>query len=128
MTPMFHVFEMYSAHQGGASLRTVISAPPLTQPSARGLSGLSGSCSLHGKHVVLTVVNPDIRNAQETDINVRGSKISRLRATVLTSSDIHAHNTFERPDALMPVEDKNVAIDCSPHVSVCAGLRHAVGI
>jgi alpha-N-arabinofuranosidase len=32
-----------------------------------------------------------------------------VRATVLTSRDIHAHNTFERPDAVMPAEDKNVA-------------------
>ena len=87
----------------------MISAPPLSQPAARGLPGLAGSCSLHRKHVVLTVVNPDAQNAQETGINVRGSKISGLRATVLTSSDIHAHNTFERPDAVMPAEDKNVA-------------------
>ena len=109
VTPIFHVFEMYSAHQGGASLRTVISAPSLSQPSARGLPGLAGSCSLHGKHVVLTIVNPDTQKPQETQINVRGTKISGVRATVLTSKDIHAHNTFERPDALMPIEDKNVA-------------------
>ena len=108
VTPIFHVFEMYSAHQGGASLRTVISAPSLSQPSARGLPGLAGSCSLHGKHVVLTIVNPDTQKPQETEINVRGTKISGVRATVLTSEDIHAHNTFERPDALMPAEDKSV--------------------
>jgi alpha-N-arabinofuranosidase len=109
VTPVFHVFDMYSAHQGGTSLRTMISAPTLSQPAARGLAGLAGSCSLHGKHVVLTVVNPDIQNPQETGINVRGSKISGVRATVLTSRNIHAHNTFEQPDAVMPVEDKNVA-------------------
>jgi alpha-N-arabinofuranosidase len=27
VTPNFHVFEMYSAHQGGTSVRTVFSAP-----------------------------------------------------------------------------------------------------
>jgi alpha-N-arabinofuranosidase len=109
VTPVFHVFEMYAAHQGGTSLRTLISAPRLSQPSAQPLWGLAGSSSLHGKHVVLTVVNPDTQNAQETEINVRGSKISGVRATVLTSSDIHAHNTFEQPHAVMPVEDTKIA-------------------
>jgi alpha-N-arabinofuranosidase len=109
VTPIFHVFDMYAAHQGGTSLRTIFSAPRLSPPSAQKLWSLAGSCSLHGKHVVLTVVNPDTQNAQETEINVRGSKMSGVRASVLTSSDIHAHNTFEQPHAVMPVEDKNVS-------------------
>ena len=98
VTPIYHVFRMYAAHQGGTSLRTVFNAA-----SAHGLTGLSGSCSIQGKHAVLTVVNPDIRNAQETEIAVRGSRFSELRATVLTSSDIHAHNTFEQPHAVEPM-------------------------
>jgi alpha-L-arabinofuranosidase len=109
VTPIFHVFEMYAAHQGGTSLRTMISAPRLSQTSAQSLWGLAGSSSLHGKHVVLTVVNPDTQNAQETEINVRSAKISGVRATVLTSTDIHAHNTFEQPHAVVPVEDTKIA-------------------
>jgi alpha-N-arabinofuranosidase len=51
---------------------------------------------------VLTIVNPDTNNAQETQITVNGSRISNVQATVLTSSDIKAHNTFEQPNALKP--------------------------
>jgi alpha-L-arabinofuranosidase len=106
-TPIFHVFDMYAAHQGGTSIRTEFSAPRLSQ--AHGLFGLAGSCSLHGKHGVLTVVNPDVQNPRETEINVQGGQISGLRATVLTSSDIHARNTFEQPRALEPADEKSVA-------------------
>ncbi len=103
VTPVFHVFEMYAAHQGGTSLRTIVSGPRLSQPSAKGMQALTGSCSLHDKHVVLTVVNADAENALESEIDVRDSAVSNPQATVLTATDIHAHNDFEHPDAVKPV-------------------------
>jgi alpha-L-arabinofuranosidase len=104
VTPVFHVFDMYAAHQGGTSVRTEFSAARVSH----GLAGLTGSCSLHGKHGVLTVVNPDVQNTQETEISVRGAQLSGVKATVLTSSDIHARNTFEHPHALEPIDERNV--------------------
>jgi alpha-L-arabinofuranosidase len=53
---------------------------------------------------VLTVVNPHTHNAQDTQIQIRGGPASNVRATVLTSSDIHAHNTFDQPHAIEPSE------------------------
>jgi alpha-N-arabinofuranosidase len=47
-------------------------------------------------------VNPDIQNQQETEIGIRGAKPSNIQVTVLTSSDVHAHNTFQEPHALEP--------------------------
>jgi alpha-L-arabinofuranosidase len=104
VTPIYHVFKMYAPHQGGTSVRTMFEAPYLSQAPGRQLSALSGSCSITGKHVVLTVVNPDTKNPQDTEINVRNSRVSDVRASVLTSSDIHAHNTFEQPNAIEPKE------------------------
>jgi len=106
VTPVFHVFEMYAAHQGGMSLRTEFLTPRLKPPSARGLASLSGSCSLHGARLVLSVVNADEKNAFETEIHVRGRRLSPISAAVLTSKDIHAHNSFDHPNALQPVEKK----------------------
>lgn len=101
-TPIYEVFKMYAAHQGGTSVRALFGAPSVGQASAKDLAALSGSCSLQNKHAVLTVVNPDIRNAQETEINVRNGRISNVRATVLSANDIHAHNTFDNPNGLRP--------------------------
>ena len=102
VTPVFHVFEMYAAHQGGTSVRASFASAHPASTAAAGLPGLSGSCSLHGKRAVLTVVNADAQNAQETTINFQGTRISAARATVLTAKDLHAHNTFDQPEALKP--------------------------
>ena len=107
VTPVFHVFAMYAAHQGNTAIRTEISVPHISGAAAKGMWGLQGSCSMSGNRAVLTIVNPDVQNAQETEIDVLGAQITGLKATVLTASDIHARNTFERPNAIAPVEDRN---------------------
>jgi alpha-L-arabinofuranosidase len=102
-TPIYHVFDMYSAHQGGTSVRTEISTPRLKDPAAKGLPALAGSCSVQGKRAVLTITNSDQTNAMEAGVMVRGARMSDIRATVLKASDVRAHNNFENPRAVEPV-------------------------
>ena len=112
-TPNFHVFEMYAAHQGGKAVRTMFSAPTVSykrnvpargatpaQVATESLWGLQGSASMNGKQLTLTVVNPHATEARETEIAVRGARISSAQATVLSSTDIRAHNSFANPRAL----------------------------
>jgi alpha-N-arabinofuranosidase len=105
VTPVGHVFAMYADHQGGQSLRTIFSAPEITYDRdgkrARFWS-LRGSASLHDKQLVLTVVNPDVGNARETEILVRGASIQSGTVSTLTHSDIHAHNSFEQRNVVSP--------------------------
>lgn len=118
-TPNFYVFEMYAAHQGGKSLRTVFNVPQVgayrDNPAA--LPALAGSASLHDKRLVLTVVNPHAGEAQETEIMVRGAAVTSATARVLAGSDIHAHNTFDYPDAVMP-RDVEVKTQAGPFACV----------
>ena len=102
-TPIAHVFQMYAAHQGGTAVRTEISSPRLKDEAAKGLPALAGSCSLQGGRAVLTVTNADHRDPIEVEIWVRGARIADVRATVLKSADIRAHNTFEDSKAVEPV-------------------------
>jgi alpha-N-arabinofuranosidase len=105
VTPVGHVFGMYSAHQGGQAVRTIISAPNANYSrdgKLASLWGLSGSASMHDKQLVLTVVNPHVSEVRETDISVRGAAIKSATAIVLTSSDLHAHNTFDRRQEVSP--------------------------
>src|SRR5262249_25232285 len=133
VTPNFHVFEMYSAHQGAQSVRTLFSAPTLeykrpapspgpgaavqvtpaqrarldTESQSSGTFwGLKGSASLDDKQLTLTVVNAHATEARETEIIIRGAKIQSGEASALTSSDIHARNTFEDPRGLEPRNEK----------------------
>jgi len=105
ITPVGHVFDLYAAHQGGESVRAVFSAPRVqyerdSKPAT--FWGLSGSASLHDKELVLTVVNPHVRQPRETEIVLRGAAAASVTATTLTHSDIHGRNTFDNRDAVVP--------------------------
>jgi len=105
VTPVGHVFAMYAAHQGGQSMRTVFSAPPVRYDrdgKTAEFWGLQGSASLQRKDLVLTVVNPHISEAREAVLELRGGRAVSAAATTLTSSDLHAHNSLAAPDALAP--------------------------
>ena len=103
-TPNFHVFEMYSDHHHGQSLRTVFSVPQAAAGSAGrpALPSLAGSASRHDRQVTLTVVNTHASEPMETEISVRGAVVQSASGIVLTAADIHAHNTFEQPHAVEP--------------------------
>src|SRR5262249_41653855 len=105
LTPTYHVFDMYSAHQGGQSLRTNVSSAPLKYTSNGNpatMRGLNGSASLQDRRVILTVTNPDPKTAMETEIAILGANIKEVNVTTLTAKDIHAHNSFEDPRAIEP--------------------------
>ncbi len=103
VTPNFYVFEMYAAHQGGKLVRTDFSAPHVHydrdgKPAA--FWGLNGSASRKGNLVTLTMVNPGLSGPSDTQIAVADGNVTGAKGVTLASSDMHAHNTFERPDVV----------------------------
>jgi alpha-N-arabinofuranosidase len=105
VTPTYHVFDMYAAHQGAQAVRAVFSAPEAsyvrnTQPAA--LAGLAGSASLHGKELTLTDTNPSLDQPREAEIALRGGTAVSAEAVTLAAADVHAHNSFEQPRAVAP--------------------------
>ncbi len=105
VTPVGHVYAMYAGHQGGTGLRAHFSVPDIhydRDGQSASMWGLHGSASLHGKELVLTAVNPNVHEAVEAEIAVRGARIKSGAATVLTASDIHAANTFEQREVVVP--------------------------
>jgi len=105
VTPVGHVFLLYAAHQDGQSLRTIFSVPDISYDrdgKKANFWGLKGSASLHDKQLVLTVVNPDVSAARETEVSVRGGTITSGSATFLTNSNIHAHNSFDQRNVVVP--------------------------
>jgi alpha-L-arabinofuranosidase len=112
VTPVGHVFAMYAAHQGGDSVRTMFSAPAIyydRDGKRSSFWGLRGSASLKGKQLVLTAVNPDVKNALEAQVVTHGARVKSVKATVLTAADIHAHNSFDQRRVVVP-EMKNVDV------------------
>ncbi len=104
-TPVYHVFQMYAAHQGAQAVRAEFLSPTISydrdgQPAT--FWSLKGSASVRGKDLTITVVNPDISQPREAEISLLGGEATSGRATVLATSDLHAHNTFDAPDAVKP--------------------------
>ena len=112
VTPVGHVFAVYAAHQGGQSLRAEFSGPNVHyerdgRPAT--FFPLRGSASLHGKELVITAVNANVRDALETQIVARAAHVNSAKAMVLTASDIHAHNTFDQKQVVFP-QTKDVTV------------------
>ena len=104
-TPTFHVFEMFMPHMGGRAVRAVFSAPEVhytrvDKPAE--FWGLSGSASVNGKQLTLTVTNPHLSEPRETEIVVRGARAATAQALVLAEPDVHGHNTFANPKTVQP--------------------------
>jgi alpha-N-arabinofuranosidase len=120
VTPTFHVFQMYLPHRGAHAVRADFTAPSIPNPMGntasqvggnsyigqlppiKSLAGLSGSASVKGKSLTLTVVNPHLTQPMTTEIAVRGASIASAKGTVLAETDVHAHNDFAHPDAVKP--------------------------
>ena len=70
-TPTYHVFAMHADHQGGQSLRTLVSAPRVSHTRAGAPAsfwGLQGSASLSRSGVVAHAGQPvDQRTARDRD-------------------------------------------------------------
>jgi len=105
VTPTGYVYEMYAPHQGGASLRTMIESNAVTYTAGgkeQQVETVSGSASLKGPTLFLTLTNAHATEA--TDVTVEllgGARATGGKARVLTG-EIHAHNTFDAPEAITP--------------------------
>jgi alpha-N-arabinofuranosidase len=110
LTPTYHVFDMYAAHQGARSVRTLVASPE-NRYSRNGapasMRGLNGSASVNGNQLTLTVTNPSMEQPREAEILIHGGTARAVAGVTLAASDPHAHNSFADPRA---VEPKAVAV------------------
>jgi len=123
ITPVGRVFELYASHQGGNSLRTVFSAPNLRYDRDGKVAsywGLKGSASVRGKELTITAVNPSPTDSRLAEIALRGAVAKNASMTFVADTDIHAHNTFEQPHAVvaqsksLSVSGENLVVEIPP--------------
>ena len=105
ITPVGHVFDLYASHQGGQALRSIFSAPNLRYDrdgQAASFWGLKGSASLRDKTLTITAINPSTNESRLAEIALRGASVKEASMSFLSSADMHAHNTFDRRDVVVP--------------------------
>lgn len=103
LTPTYHVFNMYKVHQGARLVAADLNSP-VYEMNGLEIDQLSVSASVDATgtlHVSLC----NLHHADSVDVicDIRGKNISDVSGTILTSSTIQAHNTFDEPELVQPV-------------------------
>ena len=111
LTPTYHVMEMYKVHQDAARLPIEVTCADYTVGRAS-LPTISASASRGQDGVVhLSLVNIDARQARAVSVTLNGSSVTEISGRILTSGDIHDHNTFENPERVQPVAYDQAQLD-----------------
>ncbi len=115
-TPVYYAFELYAPHMGAKRVPLAIHVDEMTVPLLAGatpdgsrpkdpmktisgeMPGLSGSASIKGKRLAVSLTNPSLDHAVGARLRLGdGSSIREARARVLTHDDASAGNTFDNP-------------------------------
>lgn len=106
VTPTYHVYDLYQGHQGGSSVRMLCDAPVVSfqdkDNKPGNLPSVAGSASIKDGMLTVSLVNTQASQAQEVTLTLRGGAIKGGAVRVLAADDIHASNTFESPELVMP--------------------------
>jgi alpha-N-arabinofuranosidase len=123
-TPTYHVFDMYAPHKGGQAVRLVNGSAVISNGEASGeqcrtryidgrraeLRRVTGSASVTGDRLCVTLVNSDPRQPVAVDIDTWGGRVLDASAVSLVTDDIHDHNTFEEPEKVTVGESYEVPV------------------
>lgn len=123
VTPTYHVFDMYKAHQGANLIETVCECG-----EEEGMKTLSVSASQKDGKVTVTIANLSYDTDEEVELVSLGAEAAEaLTVTLLHGEDCRSHNTFEAPDAVTPerytVKGNKITIPKASVVTVSAECR-----
>ena len=113
LTPTYHVFRMYSVHQGATLIPVDLRAPEyrLGDASVPSLSA-SASRDTEGR-LHLSVVNLDPNRAAEITATISGEAGRNVTGEVLTAPVMNAMNTFDQPNTIKPAPFRGYKLDGS---------------
>jgi alpha-L-arabinofuranosidase len=103
VTPSYYVFEMFVPHHDATLLPSELRSTDYKFNSQK-IPTVSASASKDkaGKiHVTFCNLNPE--QPAEVAVDLQGAKALKISGQVLTDPAMNAHNTFENPDAIKPV-------------------------
>lgn len=132
LTPTYHVFEMNTAHHDAASLAVHLRDVPTRVADGRTIGLVSASASTRGDTALVSLSNLDADADSIVVLDLRGREVTNVRARLLTATELNAHNTSARPDAVAPVEHSGVRphargleVDLPAHSYVTVALELA---
>ena len=102
LTPTYHVFEMFKAHQGATSLPVELQTPDYARGDQK-IPAVSASASRDAAgRVSLSLVNTDPNRPLSITCKLVGFAAKTVAGRVLTAATINAINTFAVPTTVQP--------------------------
>lgn len=110
LTPTYHVYEMYKPFQDATYL-------PMDVVSSRYRSGKADvpavdAAAVRAKdgHIYIALVNLDPARPATVSAKLDGAKFTKASGRILTSSDMAAHNDFDRPSVIAPAAFRGASV------------------
>ena len=104
LTPTYHVFEMYKAHQDATLLPIYLQSDKYARGESE-IPALSVSASRNANgDITLTICHTGPNQSAQISVEVRGAHAATATGRVLASDELSARNTFERARAVEPRE------------------------
>lgn len=102
LTPTYHVMQMYNVHQDAKLLPLTLNSPLYTY-NGETLPALSASASKDKNGVVhISLVNVDSKKENKIEIDLKELEIKNVSGTIITSTKLQDHNTFDNPTKILP--------------------------
>ena len=105
-TPTYFVFDMYRRHMEGDRLFVSGDAS-----DKNGVPTLSYSASVKDETVFLTMTNASLTDEEELEVSFGDFVPSKIKAEILTTDDIHEHNTFDGGETVVPKKFEGYAFN-----------------
>ncbi len=110
LTPTYHVFKMFSVHQGSELLETELEETYYHYGDDK-IAQLSASSSMDSEGKIhISLCNLDPNNEVEINCELVDANTGKISASILTSKEMNARNTFEEPEAVTVKTFTNVEL------------------
>jgi len=111
LTPTYHVFDMYKVHQDATLLPSQLDCVKY-EFDKDSIPAISASASKDKDgNIHISLCNLDPNRSQELKCELRGFTPQTVNGRIITSDEMTAHNTFDKPETVKSVEFKDARIE-----------------
>lgn len=97
LTPTYHVFHMYQAHQDASLVESSIETVNIGLENENMVPNLYESVTINGNKLTATITNLSIDTAYDIEGIFTDCHINSVKGSILTNK-MNAYNTFDNPD------------------------------
>jgi alpha-N-arabinofuranosidase len=104
-TPTYYVMHMYRHHQGAQLLESSLSGVEKVGTEECSVPKVTESVSMSEDGIItITLNNLSVEDAETIEVRLNETGYKVVESRIVSSGDIHAHNTFEEPEVVAEEE------------------------